>query len=241
MFSHSRRILATAYSMEPRLTRGEYWLLETSVDTYYPMSYLCSERYSEPDGLEQVFNKPGHGLDRSRLIATLAALFRDGLIEALRDDEACFLDESQISDALNEKRPLENLENPAAWTRYRMTPQGAAVWEAFAAPQWDQFILDERVLTLDVHEMHPGSATCISRWRLQQYLESIYLADCEIDADSVDVKECGEWSPTYWKALPSGYQAQFQWRMGTQQAEDRLHSLAFAGFCKMRDGWYRWR
>jgi len=227
--------------MEPRLTRGEYWLLETAVNTYYPMSYLCSERYSEPNGLEQVFNKPGHGLDRNRLIATLGSLFRNGLVEAVRNDEPCFLDESQISDALDEKRPRENLENPAAWTRYRMTPHGAAIWEAFAAPQWDRFILDESLSLIDDQKLRPGTVTCMSRLRLQQYLKNVDLAGFEIEAQSVEIKECGKWSPTYWKDLPEGYQAQFQWRMGKPRPQDPLHWLAFAGFCELRDGWYRWR
>jgi len=223
--------------MEPRLTRGEYWLLETAVSTYYPMSYLCSERYFEPSRIEQVFNKPGHGLDRDQLIATLRALFRDGLIEAVRDDFTFQMDESQIRDALDEKRPLEN----PSCTRYRMTPRGAAAWEVFAAPQWERFILDESLSTLDDRDLRPGTVICMSEWRLQRYLANVGLAGFEIEPGSVEIKKCGKWNPTYWKELPDGFQAQFQWRMGERPPQNQLHWFAFAGFCDLRDGWYRWR
>ena len=139
--------------MEPRLTRGEYWLLETAVKSYYPLRWLDSD---DP-GL--LFNKPGHGLDRDRLVATLGALFRDELIEASRNDEWCVLDELQIRNALTEQPPLKN----PSCTRYRLTKRGAATWEAFAAPEWDRFILDESPFSENENETYSeprsGSAT----------------------------------------------------------------------------------
>ncbi len=52
--------------MEPRFTRGEYWLLETAVDKQFPVSALMA------DNLEEILNnKKGHGLTRTALIETL--------------------------------------------------------------------------------------------------------------------------------------------------------------------------
>jgi hypothetical protein len=52
--------------MEPRFTRGEYWLLETAVDKQFPVSALMS------NNLEEILNnKKGHGLTRIALIETL--------------------------------------------------------------------------------------------------------------------------------------------------------------------------
>lgn len=225
-------------TMNPRLTRGEYWLLETAVTFRCPMCYLCSEHYREPDGIEWFFNKTGHNLNRSDLVATLAALFQEGLIEAVRDDEVCQLSDLQIGEALSEKRTLENPN----WTCFRLTARGGAVWEDFAAPRWDRFVLDDWIgLNKDDHEFRSGSAMCQSERRLQFYLDGVYILEYEIDAQSVEIKECGPWNPTYWKELPHGYEAQFQWKKGPPRPVDRLHQLAFAGFCDYRDSWYRWR
>ena len=60
--------------MEPRFTRGEYWLLETAVDKQFPVSALMA------NNLEYV-NKKGHGSTRA-LIETLHRLITWGLISA---------------------------------------------------------------------------------------------------------------------------------------------------------------
>ena len=50
--------------MEPRFTRGEYWLLETVVEQEWE---ICALIWSE---LEIVLNKKGHGLTRASLVET---------------------------------------------------------------------------------------------------------------------------------------------------------------------------
>jgi hypothetical protein len=228
--------------MEPRLTRGEYWILETAVDAGIPLCFLSDEHYEEPDGLELMFNKPGHGLDCDALVSTLTTLFQNGLIEAKRNDEPCHLDESGIRDAIEEKSPLNN----PSCTYYRLKLHGAAVWEQFAAPQWERFILEEFQCSWDENENEPcpGVATCMTPWRLRKYLENLYLAGREVDATSVEIKECGPWRATYWKELPLGHQARFNWRRvdgESSVASRELYWMAFGGFCEFRDEWYRWR
>ena len=61
--------------MEPRFTRGEYWLLETAVDKQFPVSALMANNLEE-----YLNNKKGHGLTRTALIETLHRLIVSGLI-----------------------------------------------------------------------------------------------------------------------------------------------------------------
>ncbi|WP_406698838.1 hypothetical protein V5E97_08130 [Singulisphaera sp. Ch08] len=67
--------------MEPRFTRGEYWLLETVVEGGRPVLFLRSP------WIEAIFNKPGHGMDRQSLVEALERLFRMGLIAASKLSE----------------------------------------------------------------------------------------------------------------------------------------------------------
>ncbi|MFO1023515.1 MAG: hypothetical protein U0903_22890 [Planctomycetales bacterium] len=91
--------------MHPRLTRAEYWLLETSVDSGTPLDWLCAENYiAFPDGwdIERQFNKPSHGLTRAELIHTLVEMFNHGWIEARRNDQIIPMNVARI-DALHSR------------------------------------------------------------------------------------------------------------------------------------------
>ena len=60
--------------MEPRFTRGEYWLLETAVEGRFPVADLMDS------DIEVTLNKKGHGLTRTALLETLHRLISWGLI-----------------------------------------------------------------------------------------------------------------------------------------------------------------
>ena len=62
--------------MEPRFTRGEYWILETAVENRFPVADLMD------NDIEVTLNKKGHGLTRTALIETLHRLIASGLISA---------------------------------------------------------------------------------------------------------------------------------------------------------------
>ena len=67
--------------MEPRLTRGEYWLLNCVVVAGCPLRFLVS------DSIEELFNNPGHRLERPRLVETLVHMSEQGWIEGYRIDD----------------------------------------------------------------------------------------------------------------------------------------------------------
>ena len=219
-----------------RLSRAEYWLLQAAVDCLMPVFFLETEGYPPNSSIEEMFNKPGHGLDRHELLECLDGLFGAGFIEARRDDsEQPFVPTKvQLIEAIAEKRWTDQALN------YGLTAKGGATWEAFAAPDWSHFYAedyDQEALT--------GTVTCLDRDRLQQYLDylKLNLMDEIIAFDTLQIVECGEWQPTYWKQLPSGFRAEFSWAAApaNNEVQSRLQYLAFCGLANFRDGWYQWR
>ena len=67
--------------MEPRFTRGEYWLLEIVVEREFPVYGLIDSE------LEWSLNKKGHGLTRAALVETLHRLLSAGLIYAKNEGD----------------------------------------------------------------------------------------------------------------------------------------------------------
>lgn len=224
-------------SSQPRLTRGEYWLLETVVDFRVPLHLLDAEGYSEDRSIESMFNKPGHGLARAQLIECLSELFRGGLIAVSTCAEGLpwLPTDAQVVGALGAKRS----DKSALY--YGLTEKGGAIWEAFAVPDWNRFIFED----FD-NEGHTGRVMCVTRLRLEHYLDCfrLNLLNQTIDSDTVQIQACGPWQATYWKQLPHGFCARFScgWIERTITTNnDKLTSLAFGGLCAFRDGWYRWR
>ncbi len=217
-------------AMQPRLTRGEYWLLETVVDGAWPLCFVARTN------AEEVFNKPGHGLERAALIETLESLFASGLLEAHRHGQAAAmpLARTEIIAALEEPSHARG----APGTLYRLTAQGGAVWEAFAMPDWKAYLLRE----LD-EDQGVGAFTALDRQWLQEDLEHFSVYEHAVARDSVQWERLGRWQPTYWKELPEGYRVRF--RFGpTPSGEEPSPLDGFGcgyGRCAQRESWYRWR
>ena len=226
--------------MQPRLTRGEYWILETVVEMAVPLCFLATDHYDSPDGIAEMFNKTGHGLDDAQLLATLAALFEKGWIEATREGEPTALNTQQLSVALKEPGPRFRDDS----TYYQLTQEGGATWEAFAAPEWDRYLLEELYRPDDSdHAVKTGTVTCSTSWRVEKYLKYFDVACGTLIQDSIVRENLGPWNATYWKQLPSGTRATFCWR---EMPDDSAHAsdeywLAFAGFCQFREEWCHWR
>ena len=221
-------------SPQLRLTCTEYWLLQTAVEWRIPLCFLEAEGYRHPSSIERMFNKPGHGLARTQLLASLVGLFRDGLIIVRRGEEEPWIpSEDQIASALCEGSSCGSM------LYYGLTEKGGAVWEAFAAPDWDRYLREH----FD-NRNRSGEITCATRSRLQYYLEYLGLNRYEqrIHSETIRIHEHGSWQATYWKESPHGFTAEFScdWE-DRETSSDNLTSLAFAGFCEFRDKWYGWR
>jgi len=219
--------------MNPRLTRGEYWILEVCVDSGTPVHWFFPENYSGvfPHTMECQFNKADHGLGRDCLIETLVRMFQDGWIEAHRYGQPPILNCDEFIAALNTRSEVFE-----EWTHCRLSTSGGAVWEAFASPCWEEFLLEDFDL-----EARRGTVTCMTHWRGDHYLRNLHLMGYEVDLGSIFWEEIGEWEATYWgKRLPRGYRGSFRWfRENNEESFD--NPAEFSVLCDFRDGWYRWR
>lgn len=223
--------------MIPRLTRGEYWLLEVSVDGGTPLCWFLSEEELDDDGsplIELRFNKPRHGMDRECLIETLTRMFEEGWLRATRNEQEIAMNRVQVIRALWERTDVLE-ERTCCW----LTELGGQVWEAFAAPSWEEFIEETILGDEDGEERYTGTITSITKWRAEHYLANLHLMGYEVDAKSIRWEEIGEWEATYWKKLPRGHRAHFRCvRKDEEVTESRAE---FAELCDFRDGWYRWQ
>jgi len=84
--------------MEPRFTRGEYWLLENVVEDECAIGALIDSE------LELHLNKKGHGLTHTSLVKTLHRLLASGLIYAKSESTGFISTYEQIKRALVEMK-----------------------------------------------------------------------------------------------------------------------------------------
>ena len=197
--------------MEPRFTRGEYWLLETVVDFEWDICSLID------DNLELHLNKKGHGLTRIALVETLYRLLSSGLIYA--ESRVDFSDEAV--DVISTKEQIElALDEPKSWvdvpvnerkvTYYGLTQEGGAQWEAFAAPDWQKYI-EAACHFSDGYEYGMWELICADKAWLERYFQSQCFYDPEkVVLDTVERDYIAPWDVTYWKQLKGAYRIRFR-------------------------------
>lgn len=215
----------------PRFSRGEYWILESMVDIRYPLRHLALSA----NEIEEIFNKPSHGMGPDDLKDTLESLFQQGLIKV-------FLSEVEIGTRLSRAQIVAALGETQRKTWCGLTDQGGAQWEAFAMPDWAAYVHfgSER-------ELAPGSpwevGTVVSATRdvVEQYLDALPHLGYTIQMSSLQWSPTGPWYPTYWKCLAVGHQARFRFEGPDECAagfEDLKRALHIVYDHERR--WYRW-
>lgn len=214
--------------MEVRLSRAEYWLLETVVTTPLQVYSLAVPNLAEE------LNKPTHGLTPPRLADVLAGLFDRGWITASQATEADGPCRRMAADEI--ARELAEAAKPAddvrwTWT-YQLTAAGGAVWESFAAPNWGRFIdvgylWDERV----------GEFCAASEEPLRRYLGYVHHFGYRVHPGSERWDILEPWQATYWKSLPYGHRLRFDFTFDESSARGGdVPSQAFT-----LPDWYNWR
>ncbi len=212
--------------MELRLSRGEYWLLNSVVEHATPIAFL---KGSDPLHLFN-FNKTGHGLSREHLVATLCDLFHRGWITAavramdsdVEPQEVGKLSSEAIVSALDGPQPISR--QPCIY--YRLTPEGASVWQSFASPEWDLFI-----------DTTTGEFVGTTEWRVRKFFDLIHYLGIAVIPASVIWDEVRPWKATYWKTLPVGYRVRFEYEereMPEPFWENVPHEIVFL------QRWYDW-
>ena len=197
--------------MEPRFTRGEYWLLETVVEHEWDICGLIG------DDLELHLNKKGHGLTRTALVETLHRLLSSGLIYA--ESRVNFSDEA--TDVISTKEQIElALDERKSWsgvpveerkvTYYGLTQEGGAQWEAFAAPDWQKYIY-AGCHSSEGCEYGMWELICADKVWLERYFESMCFYDPqEVTLESVERDYIAPWQATYWKQLEGAHRIRFR-------------------------------
>ena len=225
--------------MEPRFTRGEYWILETVVEWLFPVSGLTDSDF------EFSLNKKGHGLTRDALIETLHRLISWGLIYAENKVDAPISTHQHIERALNEPGwqvdPVEQID-PVDWgtiTYYGLTQEGGAQWEAFAAPDWQRYIDASSRLT-DDRKGIIWEVMCADKAWLEAYFESVCFYDPQdVSLATVAWDYIAPWDATYWKQLEGGHRVRFQEQDETEARNAKSYPLPKPG-CFHSD-WCAWR
>ena len=220
--------------MEPRFTRGEYWILETVVK--YQLR-VCDLIYRD---LELLLNKREHGLTRKSLIETFHRLLSSGLIYAKNKTTGFISTYQQIELALDEPKskdfhPLD-LEKI---TCYGLTQEGGTQWEAFAAPNWQKYIAGGWGYQFSDEDEYGWELICADKAWLESYIEALCYHDHdykEVISESVAWDYVTPWQATYWKQLDGGHRIRFQ-----DQAKTELDFIQPPSLESFYRGWYAWQ
>ena len=209
--------------MEPRFTRGEYWLLETAVEYRLPVAVLMDS------DLEVNLNKTGHGLTRDALIETLYRLIASGRISVENEVDGVISTHQHIERALNEPIRRVPRVDERKRTYYGLTSEGGAQWEAFAAPNWERYIYTS------LHwPDHPDGfpdppdgikrgieeAICADKSWLESYFKSkCFYSAKDVYLESVEWDYIAPWDVTYWKQLDGAHRVRF-YRLNAEETQD---------------------
>lgn len=212
----------------PRLSRGEYWLLNLVVHHSYPIHWLDATN----SGV--LFNRDGHGMSRLELLDTLESMFRSKWIEA----HVPFVDR-QGSEPVNRALLEEILEGRGPTFQherslyYRLSVLGGSVWEAFAQPRWNDYI--DSGYVVDAGEI--GEITGASESRVRTYFSLMHLQGMTAVSDSATWDTVSPWHCTYWKTLPQGHRVRFECQeCHIQVPSPRTERELFEWLQK----WYEW-
>ena len=223
--------------IEPRFTRGEYWLLETVVERELGISELIERE------LELNLNKTGHGLTRSSLLESLHRLLSSGLIYAKNEVDGFISTYEQIECALNEPpwqiaRQIARVGKKKR-TLYGLTQKGGVQWEAFAAPDWGKYII-EKGEDEDESGCELREVICADKEWLEMFFRSMCFHDqLEVPLASIEWDYIAPWQVTYWKQLEGAHRLRFQAR-DKCDAENYEPSPPWNPEY-FRGGWYAWR
>ena len=220
--------------MEPRFTRGEYFLLEIVVEYEWSISGLIDNE------LELHLNKQGHGLTRASLLESLYRLLSSGLIYAKNEVDGFISTYEQIECALNEPPGRIAPAGVRKHTSYGLTQEGGAQWEAFAAPDWEKYVeAGETFSDEDEYENGIWEVICADKEWLERYFESMcFYHQLEVSLASVEWDYIAPWDATYWKQLDGAYSVRFQARDKNEENAEPSPPPSLEYFY---DAWCAWR
>ena len=193
--------------MEPRFTRGEYWLLETVVEEEFAIGALIKSKFGFLD------DEKWHGLTRPSLVKALHRLLASGLIYAKNEVDGFISTSEEIEQALNEPKsrgyaPFDT-KKP---TSYGLTQEGGAQWEAFTAPDWEKYIKADFYWP-DDRKYRMWEVICADKnWVGHYYKSFCFHRQIEVSLESIEWDYIAPWQATYWKQLEGAYRLRFHYQ-----------------------------
>ncbi len=201
------------------MERAEYWILDCAVELTIPVRALIS------NGIEERFNRRGHGLSSERLLDLFVRLFRNGdLIGEVRDTAGGNLlvpTGAEIESAFQGEIDLA----------YMLTAQGGARWEEASSPNWSCYVTgffgDEY-----------GEAASPDRRLVEEALVMDGGAlGLHINPRSTIWDTPTPWWATYWKVLPTAHRARFNCSPMVLNEPFRT-SRMYSDWLRRTGGWY---
>lgn len=183
----------------PRLTRGEYWILNSLVEFEFRFFRFAYEGRD----LEEAFNRTSHGLAREQLVDVLLSLLDRQWIQARveRNDDSLLhigrLTRAELEAALDDKVQRKTIGERFTWCG--LTKLGGSVWESFAAPKWDRFVCCLSGGELELEFSGP------TEWRVEKYFSYARVLGYDVIPGSERCDTIEPWQATYWKQLPRAH------------------------------------
>ncbi|GAB4213519.1 MAG: hypothetical protein OHK0012_09780 [Synechococcales cyanobacterium] len=186
--------------MNHNISKYELIILDIVVLGGFPVNLLVSPN------LQEIANKKiGLELSGSQLIQILEKMVNNGDIVFVYFIEDCrenfFIPSvDQIRDAL-----YQISSPPQLSVHYILTQQGGEKWENYVKPNWDLYIYSSRL-------NHKMTFRATSKRIIDERIHYLlYLDHCVIDINSLAWNEIKPWDATYWKTLPRGMEAVFNY------------------------------
>ncbi|NMO17420.1 hypothetical protein HPC49_06835 [Pyxidicoccus fallax] len=182
-----------------RIDRQTFWFLDLVIELRENLAVLRSSN------IEEIINRPTHGLGERELVEALTALCQAGLIEVANEHgvRACSPHEVERAFAESSCKPRHY---SGFW--YGLTPAGGAAWESVTRPDWSLYS------TYGAGQ----EDICIEAASHERALEEFAWASKDPThvpiMSSYQETRLQPWEATYWKTLSEGFRIQYAWAKG---------------------------
>lgn len=177
------------------MTDPRLWLLDAAFEAFVPLHWLAAAN------LEEILNRPGHGLSAADIATELANGLEAGELR-IRADPQLQLDVRALSrqdlfrliaQPINDYQPC--------W--FGLTGSGGAIWEHHVRPDWRRY---------GTHALgvSSGRIEAACDHLAEEILELAgHIIGREPRPASIRRSKLRPWTATYWKTLPEGFRITF--------------------------------
>jgi hypothetical protein len=174
----------------------DLWVLETVMELPTALRMLAG-----PDPHVALNMPDDPRFSREELCARLSFLARRGLIRVYESPDGL----EELSSPEDISRAIDN-SRPHSYSVYALTPEGGAVWERHARPDWSRYVNAGQDEAPDAWVIEAASLEAAEA-------EFRHHETCGDENQPVPESRQGEalvpWQATYWKTLPAGYRLRY--------------------------------